>query len=374
MHDAMMVLSWLTEDQRQNMYTMYCNLMTQMASKYDTTSHEYVLRVIAHKFNVTTNRVAAIVEMIHDEEQLSKTEEGSKMLHPKLAQLNEAKILEHIKNCYEYYEEENPNEFVEEPVESGSLGTGSGFTAVSDLYDVDQLTKEATLREKDEAQRLIDSKVYLEDIRDSQIKCKVNAECQDLIKVANETLKEVSDIMARNKEDELEYSMPERTLDGEENESEDDEEESSPSTPVERRPRWKWVAQLVNVREQKAMGKKSRRGGKLLAKKHYKENSITEQDGELRVSTMDEVKGTAWKPVRNELEFICQGTKNAWLRRIHDGEKYGWGRVPENLKFKPEEKAEEEEKKNESGDDEQNEESGDGEQYKEGSDGDEKQK
>jgi hypothetical protein len=374
MHDAMMVLSWLTEEQRQGMYTMYCNLMTQMASKHDTTSHEYIMRVIAQKFNVTPMRAAAIVEMIHDEEQLSRTEEGSATLHYKLQELVDAKIQEHIKNCYACYEEDNPNEFVEGPVESGGLGRTQEFTAVSDLLDVDQLAKEATLREKDEAQQLIDSKVYLEDIRDSNVLCKVNAECKQLINIANESLKDVSDLMDRNKEDELEYGMPDRTLDDEEDEDDDEEgddgdEDSSPPKPVERRPRWKYVAQLVNVREQKKNGKKSRRGGKLLAKKHYKENSIVEEGGELRVATMDEVKGTAWKPMRNDLDFVCQGAKDAWLRRIHDGERNGWGRVPENLKFKPEEKveeeAEEEQNDEENVDDEQNEkESDDNEKQK----------
>jgi hypothetical protein len=57
------------------------------------------------------------------------------------------------------------------------------------------------------------------------------------------------------------------------------------------------------------------------------DNTLVEQNGELRVASVAEAKGTAWKPVRNELEFTFGDVKQAWLRRTLHGEVEGWGRI-----------------------------------------------
>ena len=133
------------------------------------------MRVIAEKFNLTPIRVAAIVQNCHDEEQTAK--EGG-YINEKMAKYVDAKIKEHIDNAYMAYGEVNPNEYVESPVGAADIsGESSGdFVRVEDLYDVDELTKEAILREKGEAQLLIDQKVYIEDVDNSKVASKANAE------------------------------------------------------------------------------------------------------------------------------------------------------------------------------------------------------
>ena len=93
---------------------------------------------------------------------------------------------------------------------------------------------------------------------------------------------------------------------------------------------------MINVRQQKKIGKKSRRGAKLKYRQQ-KDNTLVEEDGELKIATVEEVAQTSWKPVRNEDEFTYKGVKAAWLDRQLKGEKMGWGRVPDSLKAKPEE-------------------------------------
>ena len=53
---------------------------------------------------------------------------------------------------------------------------------VDDLYDLDELSKQAIVKEHELAQKFIDTKVYKEDFDSSQAEVKVNQECQNLIK------------------------------------------------------------------------------------------------------------------------------------------------------------------------------------------------
>lgn len=321
MHDGMIILSWLNEKQRQDIYSAYTKMMIEQESEFQTTSHEYVMRVIGEKFNVSADRVGAIVQGCHDEEQMAK--EDPEMVHDKLAQYVDAKIQEHIDNAYKAYGEVNPNEFIEDPIESAGIrldGSSGEYVAVEDLYDVDDLTKQAILREKDEAQLEIDGHVYKEDIDDDEIQSNVNKDCMDLIKAQNDAFKKMTNSWKRN-EDDVENPLP---LGGKV-EIEDDDGNTTVKE-AERRPRWKYVAQTINVREQKQNKTRKKK-----SKKEKPTNTIVECDGELRVATMKELEGVAWKSVRDDKEFPIQGVKNAWLER-KKGEKGGWGRVPEEVK------------------------------------------
>lgn len=315
-------------------------MMIETESKFGVTSHEYVMRVIGEKYNISSMRVGAIVQNCHDEEQMAKHD--PEYVHDKVSEYVDAKIQEHITNCYNAYGEVNPNEYIEEPVESSDLklnnSTGA-FVSVEDLYDVDELTKAAILREKDDAQLEIDGHVYNEDVDDGDIESKVNKECMELIELQNQAFKEMTDSWKRN-EDGVENPMPH----GGKIETED-EDGNIISKDVERRPRWKYVAQTINTREVKKLREKGngsgRRGKK--SKKEMKKNTLVEQDGLLRVATIKEVNEVAWKAVRDPTEFGFQGVKTAWLNR-KNGEKGGWGRVPDDVKAAARAKLEEETK------------------------------
>lgn len=321
-------------------------MMIDQESKFQTTSHEYVMRVIGEKFNISSRRVGAIVQHCHDEEQMAKN--NPELVHDKVAEYVDAKIQEHINNCYSAYGEVNPNEFIETPVEAGDNNlqnlTGE-FVAVEDLHDVDELMKEAILREKDEAQLEIDGHVYKEDVFDNEIESKVNKECLDLVEANNNVFKSLPKSYARN-DDTTEKPMPQ----GGKIEIED-EEGNTIVKEVTRRPRWKFVAQTINTMDEKKKREKSGRRKK--AKKEKKTNTLVEEDGLLRVATAKEVNDVAWKEVRDEVEFGFQGVKSAWIRR-KNGEKGGWGRVPEDIKAAARAKLEEKEKeamKDEEGED-----------------------
>jgi hypothetical protein len=323
MHDAMVVLSWLDEGKRQDVYQSYLHLMVEQEKEFKTTSHEYIMRVIGEKFNLTAVRVAAIVQNCHDEEQAAK---DGRMVNEKMAKYVDTKIKEHIDNAYMAYGEVNPNEFVETPTGVAGIGSSSGeVVRVEDLYDLDDLIKKAVTREKGEAQLLIDEKVYIEDVDDGTVDSNVNNECLKLVEKAKD-FDVLKKDLARNVDDKVEFSLPDNGS---------IEDEDGNKTDTERRQRWKYVAQTINVREQKKLGNKSRRGAKL-KKKQKKDNTLVEEDGETRVASIAEVSQTAWKPERDESEFIYKGVKTAWLNRQLKGEKYGWGRVPDSMKVKQE--------------------------------------
>ena len=323
MHDAMVVLSWLDEGKRQDVYQSYLHLMVEQEKEFKTTSHEYIMRVIGEKFNLTAVRVAAIVQNCHDEEQAAK---DGRTVNEKMAKYVDTKIKEHIDNAYMAYGEVNPNEFVETPTGVAGIGSSSGeVVRVEDLYDLDDLIKKAVTREKGEAQLLIDEKVYIEDVDDGTVDSNVNNECLKLVEKAKD-FDVLKKDLARNVDDKVEFSLPDNGS---------IEDEDGNKTDTERRQRWKYVAQTINVREQKKLGNKSRRGAKL-KKKQKKDNTLVEEDGETRVASIAEVSQTAWKPERDESEFIYKGVKTAWLNRQLKGEKYGWGRVPDSMKVKQE--------------------------------------
>lgn len=339
-HDAMVVLSWLSEDERQSMYSMYLRQMTDMASGNEgPTSHEYVMNVIAQKYNITPTRVAAIVQNCHDEEQAKKR--GEK-IYTKAQEYVDAKIREHIVNCYNCYRETDPQTFVEDPV-----GVTPGIkdpenrvrdvVRVEDLYDVDELMEKAEERSKEDTQLYLDNRAYIEDEDDSLKDMKVNAECLKLIQAKNDSFKALNTIMKRNENDRKDYPLP-NGVEGIEGNDNDvlKENQNEAIGQEQRRPRWKYAAKLINTREEKKMKQKVQREGsggrskKSLRKivlDDKQRNILVEHDGMLRVGTANEVGDMSWKPERNTIEFIYQGVKKAWMRRQLRGEVGGWGKV-----------------------------------------------
>jgi len=341
LHDGMIVLSWLNESQRQDVYSMYLDMMVKQEKEFGVTSHEYVMRVIGEKFNISAARVAGIVQNCHDEEQMEKND--PEMIHHEAVEFVDAKIREHINNVYNAYGEVNPNEFIEDPIEVADIQNVSrDVTTVEDLYNIDELTQQAIMREKDEAQLEIDGHIYKEDVEDDQIESKVNKECLNLIEAQNEAFKQMNELWKR-KNDQVENPLPKGgKIDVEEEDGNIVEKEA------ERRPRWKYVAQTINVRDKKKQQQNKGIQKRKKAKKEQKENTLVEQDGLLRVATMKEVSSIAWKDVRDETEFLFKGVKSAWLNR-KNGERGGWGRVPEDVKAAAKNKLTELEKQEDNG-------------------------
>jgi hypothetical protein len=308
--EGMIVLSWLTEDQRQGIYQTYLDTMIQMAADSDAnhvTSHEYVVRMIGQKYNVSYDRVAAIIQLAHNEEQIRK--EGKQEIHTKAQEYVDSKIREHIQNIYEVYGEIDPKEFVEDPLGSThayrrnySRINPTETMTVDDLYDVEELTQQAILREKDYAQSVLDSKIYLEDVDDDTVNTRVNAECRSLMKT-KEGFQPV-----------LEQYNKMR-----------DEVNIASKKSEDTRPRWKYVATILNEYEDKkkvASGKKKNKKART-----RQDNTLVEQDGILRVATVKEVSCTSWGPSINYTEKIYKDVKMAWLERQKRGTVGVWGRT-----------------------------------------------
>ena len=84
MHDAMAVLSWQSQEEKDGMYKLYIDMMMSIADQgkdvknedwgvlSTNTSHEYIVRVVAQRYNVTTSRAAGVIQLQHNEEQLKK--------------------------------------------------------------------------------------------------------------------------------------------------------------------------------------------------------------------------------------------------------------------------------------------------------------
>lgn len=372
MHDGMVVLSWMTEKERELIY----DLMTEQASttsntsssssstkkgakggstkkkkNQPVTSHEYVMRVIAQKFNITPCRAAAIVQNKHDEQVVirhnnQKIKEGKedkqKFYSAKTQQeLVDAKIREHIQNAYRIYGEDDPQKFVEDPIGvNPALHTDGGIEGrrVEDLYtDVGELMENAIVREREEAQVTIDGMIYKEDVDDADLESKANSETLKLMKKNNEGFKELRETYKRKEELLGELPLPnngELGIDGE---------------VPKRRKRCKYVAKTINTAEHKKhfSGKNRPRGMKAKQRTEAKiaQNTLVEEDGVVRVPSIVEVAHTtSWKPEKDGQECIYAGVKEAWLGRQMRNEKDGWGKAPPPLEVvKPvvEEKVEE---------------------------------
>jgi hypothetical protein len=228
LHDAMVVLSWMDRKTQELVYDAYLSMMESLRSQNKKTSHEYVMKVIGQQFNITAARAAAIVQLLHNEDQIRKHHPEQK-LYDAAQEYADAKIQEHISNAYGAYRETPPGvPFVEDPMGVDGLGDvdrrGHATVAVDDLKDVLDLTQRAIIREQEEAKLAIDGHVYEEDVDETKLNVNISGDCQKLLSKQHE-LKEA----ATGDRPEMMAPLP----DG-----------------GETRPRWKYVAQTINTREQ----------------------------------------------------------------------------------------------------------------------------
>lgn len=369
MKDAMVVLSWLTQEEREGIYQLYLDMMTTMsATESGTTSHEYVMRVIGQRYNISSDRVAAIVELQHIEDQLRRNDPEYEIRHH-VQEHVDAKVRTIIRENYAHYKEVDPIQFVEDPPASGVSRRGS--VVAGDLVDVDRRMRDALIREKDEARLAIDSHVYVEDVDDSTRLVKVSKECERLVKEKN--LMSVSDVATENSPG---VSGTENSDNSDDSNSEDSNSEEGSekrrlakklqrtaletplpenyrghkSTPNAHRPRWKFAAKSIDVHDAnllKLAQKKTRRVGrrsKASAKRDDEsclDDTLVEHNGVLRAATVEEGRSLSWKPTRHPKEFKYRTAKKAWLDMTLRGKGSGvWGRQEERKK---EEKVEDEE-------------------------------
>lgn len=389
LQDGMITLGWLGDAQASQMYQFYVDLMTAFVARSKDgnkkvqdkqwgvlsahTSHEYVVRVVAQKYNVTTSRAAGVIQLKHNEEQLKK-DPNYKVDHKLQAHVDN-KIRQNISEVYRSYGEKDPLEFVEDPIAStGMLGHGDmgspGVEKVSDLIDVDALVERTKRQEKQDAIRRMRTHMYVEDVDDRTVNVKLDKEARRYLKSSKKLSKLYSSDEASANDDGDADGTPS-----------DDAESDKPRTRVPtvpeyatpypennmgykaqaktRRPRWKYAAQIINTRALENPPNSDHRGKKaaarIKARRHgrvVEGNTLIEHDGEVRVATRAELEQTSWKSVRNESEFMFKGVKQAWLRRQLEGEVGGWGfqeevNAPEPVEETPDDGGGEEESSSE---------------------------
>ena len=293
--DAMVILSWMDASDHAKIYDTYLQVMSESPT---VTSHEYVMRVLAQKFNITAQRAAAVVELAHREEQLRKA--GKKIYYGAQAYAD-AKIREHISKAYSEYEETDPGEFVEDPVgvtgiPSAEYATGT-FVSIRDELDVDAITKATLIREEAGGRLKIDGHIYREDTDENL----------QFVKLTKDAVKLMETKRGFSGDNDVSFRR--------------EELKPMPGNDKPRRPRWKFAAITVNTRLEKKNKSLSRR------KKHeIEKNVIVEHDGEVRPASVAEIMASCWKPVRNFQEKTYSSVKAAWLEQKLSGAKGVWGR------------------------------------------------
>ncbi|KAG7349635.1 hypothetical protein IV203_012232 [Nitzschia inconspicua] len=306
--DSMIALSWMDDKTCQQIYKSYIDIMVQAEQDHPgRTSHEYACRVLAQRYQITPWRAAGVIQLQHNEEQMRRN--NPELLCEEQAKYAEEMILQNIRDAYRSDRSENPNQyqpFVEDPV--GIHGRGppdeisTSFVSADDIYDMEAKLKEANERDDKLAQILIDDYVYTEDVDESTLQVKTDGAAKRLIKAQQEQRKQEQN----KKTSEREIPYPETNAQG------------------EKRPRWKYVAKVVNTR---AMKKKGRRLTSYT--NNNMTNTLVEEDGNLRVATVEEAKQVAWKPSRMKgTEYIYENVQKAWLERTLKKKTDAWGRVP----------------------------------------------
>lgn len=311
--DSMVSLSWLDQKISRNIYQIYVDMMVLSQQEHKTTSHEYVCRLIAQKFDITPMRAAAVIQLQHAEEQMRQ--HNPDMLCEDQAKYAEDAIQQNIRDAYRSQRAQlHKHPFVEDPVGAHGRGgqdeTSVSWTSTDDIYDMEEKITQANERDAERARLIIDGHKYKEDVDDTQVGVKTDSTTRSLLKSKKKMQDEAEEATGS-------IPFPETNTKG------------------EKRHRWKFVAKVVNTR---AMRKKGRRITKYT--NNNVENTLVEHDGELRVATVDEAKKVSWKPTRTkENEYIYEGAKKAWLQKTVEGKTGVWGKAPPTMASKQRKKA-----------------------------------
>ena len=324
--DSMIVLSWLDERTCKAIYSTYVDMMMRNESENPgRTSHEYACRVLAQRFQITEWRAAGVVQLQHAEEQMRRN--NPELLCDDVSQYADSCIRQNISDAYKSERSQPPNRggqqqpFVEDPVGIHGLGEpdeiSSSFVTADDIYDMETKLHNADVSDEELAKVLIDEHVYKEDVDESKLSVKIDGSTKRLIK-AQQKQKAYSQSKVATGGSKEEDATVTTT-----------EESTTPNTAStnekgkKKRSRWKYVAKVVNTR---AMQKKGR---KLTSyNNNNMENTIVEENGSLRVATVEEAKKVAWKPTRTKSnEYIYEGVQKAWLKKTTEGNTTVWGKA-----------------------------------------------
>ena len=195
--DAMVTISWLDQNDHKLVYQLYLDLMVSAeSSSGGRTSHEYVMRVIAQKFNITADRVAAIVQLQHNEQQMI-LENPDIELCTELADEMDRGFKAEIDEAYQTFNLKKPESFVEDPAGATDLKPNKQWVIAADVFDVDQMSEDAVTREDSDARLIIDGHVYIEDVDKELIPVPLDKDCRSLLKQRGTIDKKMSEENAR---------------------------------------------------------------------------------------------------------------------------------------------------------------------------------
>eukprot|EP00527_Entomoneis_sp_CCMP2396_P008749 CAMPEP_0198141244 /NCGR_PEP_ID=MMETSP1443-20131203/4272_1 /TAXON_ID=186043 /ORGANISM="Entomoneis sp., Strain CCMP2396" /LENGTH=506 /DNA_ID=CAMNT_0043803919 /DNA_START=14 /DNA_END=1534 /DNA_ORIENTATION=+ len=325
MADAMLVISHITHEEMEMIYQEYKKILNHGHEKYGVTSHEYVVRHIAQKYNIVAYRIAGIIQLQSNEEQYRK--DGSREVLDQAGEYMDHVIKSEIADCYRAHSMKPPAGalYVEQPLARTAPSASKKFAFVDDVLDLDEIWRkyvEEHLPQK--ARKIISNHRYLEDKDDDKVTIKNDRETLNLIKKHEALVVEQKELFEK-------IGTPDVVTEYLEN---------RPEMKKNRRP--KFVAQMVNTRQliktkhlQKAKPnytwfneKKKKRS--VTYSNNSPENTLVSEDGKLRPATLHDVKNVAWKPRRHEqgtentiqestgvMEVIYRDAKLKWLDQVN---------------------------------------------------------
>jgi hypothetical protein len=320
LEDGMVVLSWLDHKQQKDIYDLYVKMMLQSEKANDKiTSHEYAVRKIASQVRMTEERVAAVLQLQHNEEQMRQ---AGIELNDDMAEYFDKGIASEFAAAYKMQKGDRdvtripPVTFVEDPVGVAGLQDTKKFVHIDDLIQINETDEHDA--EQQRARQIIETHRYIEDIDEDQIQIPLDKNCEAMLQQAtnmgNPAETDATVLAQRAKKKSAATAAP--TGEG--------SKKKKKKTPIiaaappyrERsknpRPRWRFVCQAVDSRKESYVN-------------NCVKNTIVEQDGVLRGGTMADVRATSWKPIRHIKEFTYHGVKQAWLNRVNRNVMDGWG-------------------------------------------------
>lgn len=318
--EAMATISWLSSRDQEKVYSFYVDIMRAAAEKKSAeTSHEYVVRVVAQKFGLTPERVAGIIQLQHNEQQLKRKLSDpncdtsgypSYQKMQEMSDMMDAGYAQEIRNAYQSNNAVAPESFVEDPVPAKH--DSKAWQTVDDVFDVDQMLADAHVREDRKARIAIDGYSYVADVDDVTVEIPMSEDCQSLLKAHKKLTPE----------------------EGEENEKIRIDEANPLPASGERRQRWKYVAQVVNTRDlyrkrhEEKMKQSSAKHHTTGYTNNHPANTLVEREGSLRAANQSDIQETPWKAVRHVCEHTYRGVKQGWLDRTVRGHLEAWGPAP----------------------------------------------
>ena len=323
MADAQVVFSHITHREMQAFYDEYKINLGHAHAKYGVTSHEYIVRVLAQKYSMQAPRMAAIIQLMSNEEDMRKNGEE---LRDEFGEYMDYALTKEIADCYRAHGMKPPQQpFVEQPMGRDIKPPSKRYNQVPDTVDMDETWRKYTEEHLPlKARKIIQSHRYVED------------EDDDKVPIPND--KEVLGLI--DKHDELQTKM-ENHFRNIELSDRAKEHHKLYDPPRKKKRKIKWVAQIVNTRqlqkEKKAQKRRPDRTWKnksrLRMSVQYSndspKNTLVNEEGKLRVGTLEDVKNVAWKPKRRDygeemtmeattatMEFIYRGAKLKWLDQV----------------------------------------------------------